>query len=450
MNMSMEIDTAPRQTTPRFFESICAFFRRPLESLRAKVRSGSANNTLFHNILLLLGVRCCGQSLYSVDAGPFVIVRSWLQPFRIFTFVVFGSLCVLPVHYASTLSTDYSDKAAIMFFSEVFLPIQYFLSVLYFGSDHIQLFYDVVRPVPVRTRSPDTGRHTPLGERARKLSHIREIFVDIRSENGLHFDSLIKHPCRITINVAASLVLVVLVSTLVGSLFTSPFHPSEWLFTFFVCGRLFGRGACVVNTVAFAFIFYKHVKVLDVYAQTLEHQDWTGQNYDKVSVMLLNVTRMRESLKIATEATKSMFSSGTIAGVIVLGALIHSTTLSHETLTSYDTILIMSSFVVLQGLIFSVIARLSCAKKRISDVTKSAKFATKFLARQAGDNVAMSAFETASTLDYCIFTDIINEQWLDFSVMGIPVHSMAFLKQVASFMSVLLVLANTGNVQITT
>ena len=437
MHMSMEVDaagTAPIGSSIRSFFSKC-------------VTSVTASNSLFHNILLLLGVRCCGQRLYTMDAGVFTIARHLAQPFRIFTLAVLASLCVLPVHYAGQLMMNYSDKTAILFVSDAFLPIQYFLSVVYFGSNHIQLFYDVVRPVTPRTSS---GRTSPLSDRTRKLSHIREIFVDIRNESKLNFDSLIKHPCRVTINVAASLVLIILAATLIGSLLTSPFSSSDWLFPFFVCGRFYGRGACVVNTIAFAFIFYKHVKVLDVYAQTLQHQDWTGQNYDKVSLMLLNVTRMRESLKIATEATKSMFSSGTIAGVILFGALIHSTTLSHETLTSYDTVIIISSFLMLQGVVFSVIARLSCAKKRISDVTQSAKFATKFLARKAGEDVEMSAFETASTLDYCIFSDIISQEWLDFSVMGIPVHSMAFLKQAASFTSVMLVLANTGNVQITT
>jgi hypothetical protein len=160
----------------------------------------------------------------------------------------------------------------------------------------------------------------------------------------------------------------------------------------------------------------------------------------------MNLTRLRESLKISTFAMQNMFSSGTISGCVIFGIILHSTTLTSK--WAYDSFVIIGSFIVLQSIIFGIIAKLSFAKESIEDITKSSEFAVKFLSRKSNENFSYVVMENASTLDYWLITDILSEDWLNFSVMGIPIHSISFLKQCISLSSVILILVNTGTLTI--
>jgi hypothetical protein len=393
---------------------------------------------------------------------------------RLYTLAVIAALCFLPVKFFADLYTDFDNESFVHFVSECILPIQYVLAVHYFGSKHVQWFYDVAitRPAP-RVRA--SGESLPPSERHsrslqnRELSSISDIVVDIANESprsspvnnqtnnqtsrprtqSMDFHSLLKEPCRVTIGVVTLIIVFTLVTSFSGAMVTSQYGWGDRELPFFILSRFYGRGACIINTCTFSFVFYKHIKVLCMYGQILESRNWSSQQYDKVSVMLINIARIRESLKIATDELKSIYSSGTIAGTLAAAALAHSAATSmHSLHTSYDSFIVMGSFFVLQAIIFGVIARLSVAKERIENVTKSSTFAVKFLSRSNGNDPHRVALETASTLDYWLINNILSEVWLDFSVMGVPLHSMAFLKQCASLVSLVMVLANTGHINL--
>ena len=426
----------------------------------------------FHVLLLVTGIRGPYQELYEPGGSSTSYMKLWClcRCCRLYTLAVISALCVLPVKFFWDLYSDFDNESFVHFVSECILPIQYVLAVRYFGSKHVQWFYDVARTRPrVRASggSSASERHSRSLENNRELSNISDIVVDITNESprsspvntvnnqtrpsrqSLDFHSLLKEPCRVTIGVVTLIIAITLGTSFFGAMVTSQYGWGDRELPFFVLSRFYGRGACIINTCTFSFVFYKHVKVLCMYGQILESRNWSSQQYDKVSVMLINIARIRESLKIATDELKSIYSSGTIAGTLAAAALAHSAATSMDSLhTSYDSFIVMGSFFVLQGIIFGVIARLSVAKERIENVTKSSTFAVKFLSRSNGSDSHRVALETASTLDYWLMNNILSEVWLDFSVMGVPLHSMAFLKQCASLVSLVMVLANTGHINL--
>lgn len=394
----------------------------------------------FNGILVVLGIRTPRQELYHTNSTSLYKVKKLFSPWRIYSLWVFTCLCALPIRFAQELMHTYSDEILLHAISEFILPIQYVFAIVYFGSNHIRSFYDVTNPEKTIASS-------------NSLTSIRDIFQDINVENKnviLDFKYLVKQPCRFTIGVISGITISALVVTLAGSLATSVISDSK-TYLFFFISRFHGRGTCLINTITFAFVFYKHVKVLRLYGEMLEHRDWSSQKYDRISVMLINLTRVRESLKIATDAMKNMYSTGTLTGFLVIGVIIHSTTVSHNFLWSYDSFIIIGSFLTLQLLLLSVVAKLSIAKDVIEDVTKSSLFASKFLSRkpiQQCDALSVT-IENASTIDYWLMMHTLSEEWLDFSVLGVPVHSMAFIKQSLSLASVLIVLVNTGTFNLT-
>ena len=389
----------------------------------------SVGASVFNTLLVILGIRVPNQKLFNINDLPVTKIRRLVTTCRIYSVCVFISLCVLPVKWSIDMHQQYSDEKLLHVITEIILPIQYALAIWYYGSNHIQNYYDVIKPIKLKKRMST-------------LTNIRDIFIDIRVENkNTDFNILIKQPCRITIKVVSCIIIFTILTTFISSLTTSSINQYNYFFPFFVMSRFYGRGTCILNTASFAFIFYKHVKVLNIYSKILERLNWSNQKYDKVSVMLINLTRIRESLKISTNELQKMFSTGTIAGLIIAGILVHSTTVSASYRWGYDSFIVVVSIIILQTIVFCVIAKLSLAKQSIEDVTKSSEFAIKFLSRNSVDQITV---ENASTLDYWLITDLLSGEWLDFSVMGIPIHSVSFIKQCVSFVSIIIILINTG------
>lgn len=427
------VESTPSNSSRK--KSLIRMFRSapPIDNSRRSVGA-----TFFNTLLIFLGLRVPYQKLYDVQDRFVTKFKSIIySPFRIYSVVVLGSLCVLPVRICTSMAQTYNDELLLHLISELIIPIQYILAVFYYGSNHIQLYYDVVKPVMKRKKREST------------LTNIRDIFVDIRIENrNVDFKILIKQPCRITIRVVSWVIILTVLLSFVGSVVTSSIERYQEYYAFFILSRLYGRGTVVTNVSSFAFVFYKHVKVLHIYAKILEMRDWSTQKYDNISVMLINLTRLRESLKISTDALKYIYSTGTITGTIVAGILVHGTSVSESARWGYDSFLIVASFFTLQTITFGIIAKLSLGKEMIEDVTKNSEFALKFLSRKSNADASQITMENASTLDYCLIVDILSGEWLDFSVMGIPIHTISFIKQCVSFCSIVIIFVNTGSVTI--
>lgn len=389
---------------------------------------------IFNRMMIVMGVRSPFKKLLNVDATAAQTVRYFIDKFRIYSFVLFGFYCVMPIYHGINLSKTYSDAELINFLSECLIPIQLVLACKYFSTSHIEQYYDVIKPLKGQKRAATTN--------------ITDIYIDIRQENkekNVEFSVLIKQPCRITIRVITIIVILLSIVLFSGSMATTDFSDFQIPFIpFMILSRLLGRAMVVNNTTTFCYVFYKHVKVLNIYADILEHQRWSESRDHRCSILLVNLVKIKESLKISSDLLKTIFSSETIIGSVIAGAFIHSTTIEHR--YTYEMIVVICSFVNLQLIFFYVIYRLSEAKSRIEDVVFSSTFASKFLSRSEYYDPDKRISELATTQDWRVITQILKEDWLDFCVMGLPLHSGAFIKQCLTVTSTLLLLANSGSV----
>lgn len=388
---------------------------------------------IFNRVMIIMGVRSPFKKLLHVHATAAQTVRYFIDKFRIYSFVLFGFYCVMPIYHGINLSKTYSDAELINLLSECLIPIQLVLACKYFSTSHIEQYYDVIKPLKGRKRAATTN--------------ITDIYIDIRQENkekNVEFSVLIKQPCRITIRVVTIIVILLSIVVFSGSMATTNFSDFQIPFIpFMILSKLLGRATVVNNTTTFCYVFYKHVKVLNIYADILEHQRWSESRDHRCSILLVNLVKIKESLKISSDLLKTIFSSATIIGSVIAGAFIHSTTIEHR--YTYEMIVIICSFVNLQLIFFYVIYRLSEAKSRIEDVVFSSTFASKFLSRSEDYNPDKRISELATTQDWRVITQILKEDWLDFYVMGLPLHSGSFIKQCLTVTSTLLLLANSGS-----
>ena len=55
--------------------------------------------------------------------------------------------------------------------------------------------------------------------------------------------------------------------------------------------------------------------------------------------------------------------------------------------------------------------------------------------------------EIATTQDWMVITRILKDEWLDFRVMGLPLHSSEFVKQMITFTLTFLIVTKNGGFQ---
>jgi hypothetical protein len=392
----------------------------------------------FNRMLILMGVRSPWKTLVDVDASGRHLVEHFRDWFRLYSACVFASYCVAPVYHALELGNGYTDMEAMSFLSASLVPLHFLLACGYFCTKHIEQYYDVVKPVGrhIHTDAPD----------------LRDIYVHIQREDrdrNLEFSVLIRQPCRITIRVVTFVVCLLSVCTFAVSMRTMDFRGVEpSVIPFLVVSKLLGRATVINNTTTFCFVFYKHVKVLNIYADILEHQRWSTSRDHRCSVILVNLIRIKESLRISSSLLKTIFSSATLTGSFITGVCAHVLTV--ERTHSYDMAVILAGFVNLQVVFFYVIYRLSTAKSRIEDVVSSSSFASKFLSRKVKYDTESRVSEIATTQDWMVITRILKDEWLDFRVMGLPLHSGAFVKQMITFTLTFLIVTKNGGFQLDT
>lgn len=148
------------------------------------------------------------------------------------------------------------------------------------------------------------------------------------------------------------------------------------------CFRVHGNGVMVLNTISVSFVFWKHMKVIDLYAAMIVQREWSTDSEHHVSLLLRNVVRIKASLSTSTRLLASIFSSATVlSGIGTIATLyLHA---SH-TLSS-DVYAFACVFLLLQSVFFYVIWRLSESKDDIVRGVNSGVFADVFLVRRPVD-----------------------------------------------------------------
>ena len=390
----------------------------------------------FGTLLKALGIRVKGQTLQAADVeNVFQCTKGGLLTRHVYTVLVFITLCAVPVRHVIEIAIppfvpfELFDVA-----TEVLLPIQYVLSVVYFAHAHIEMFKDVTRSDASSTRQ-------------RRQSQIREVFVDISRQayseashthtpdtSSYEVSTLLRQPCRLTLPRMSKLVCGFSLASFVVFLCTTDFREycrrfGAGFLPVLILSRLFGLTVLCLNATTFCFVFFKHVKVLLIYADVLGTQEWDVVRDHRISVILVNLVRIKDSLHISQELLGGIFSTATVCGATALGVFIHSASANVHNVGMWCA---LGSFAIIQCTFFWVIYRLNEAKTRIEKLVKSGKFASKFLSRKPSQTAEQRTLETATTVDWKVITDLLHEQWISFSVLGMPLHSADFIKQVVA------------------
>lgn len=362
---------------------------------------------LFDLLLLASGIRVSEQKLYEIkgtnfkDACRVQVYRNNMVWKRLYTVMMFGVMCVPTVYSLIGLFEEPSGVAFVDVVLSVLPPVQYLCSVRYFASDHFDQF------------------HT------------------IEEDESIEFDDIVGRPCQCTPNIIAVVSILTSLLYFIGTSFVT----MEQLWYMAVCNvvcRLIGSISISINAICLSFVFWKHIKVIDVYVHVFEAQDWRTCEDHYVSVLLRNVVRMKESLHASSELLSFIFSSAT-----TLGALASGTVFYRWSLETFDVFVYLSLalFTISQCIFFYVIYRLSEAKDDIEVLVRSADFADSFLHRGTANNADQRVRETSTTIDWFVISYLLKEQWLDFSVMGLPLHSGAFVKQCVAIVAAVIVIS---------
>ena len=361
-------------------------------------------------VMYALGLRHPGQSFIHVRStnvsltGKFL--RSMCTAWRIYPVIVITGLS----SYAATTIVDYASEKTPNALVSMLLGLipftQYSLALKYFATSHFDQF----------GCDPDAS--------------------------GESFDAIVRRPCRCTMDVVGTTAAILTSTTFIVSSFT--YRASEWYrIVPLAFLRLHGYGAMVMNTTAIAYVYWKHVKVIHVYASILAERAWSVENEHQVSLVLRNIVRIKESLAVTSKLIQGVFSSATVIGASATAITIYKAAPGVFHVDVYTSVI---SFCVLQSVFFCVIWKLSSAKDDIVDVVNSGVFADTFLVRQpfTQSNAQIRSRETGTTLDWYLVRRLLNEEWLAFYVCGMPLHSGAFIKQVFATMTAGLVFAEAN------
>ncbi len=372
---------------------------------------------LFTGVMRLLGLRHPTQRLVQIRSTEPDFLARFARTLcrwpRVYPLLVLAALAAHVSFCAADYAEDRSPSAAVGLILSGLPFVQYALALQYFATSHFDQFGCDVRA---------TG----------------EDFDE-------SFDAIIRRPCQCTVDMIGLFTCVLSGLMFVATAFTH--RETVWYrIVALAVMRVHGRTAMVLNTSCVAFVFWKHVKVIDVYANILRQRQWSVQHEHQVSILLRNIVRIRESTGVSTRLLGNIFSSATILGGAAAGLTV---SLYRSAPFSVDVHAAVAGFILLQSVFFGVIWKLSDAKEGIVDVVNSGVFADTFLVRTPEADGGARARETGTTLDWYLVRRLLNEKWLSFYVCGMPLHSGAFIKQFTAVIASLLVIARSNDLLVT-
>lgn len=365
-------------------------------------------NQVLQFVLRLTGIRTVKQELFHIEGVSFrnasgveLLARRWSWG-RLYTCAVWGSLIVPSVYAIAHFATHRDGASLAEAAISLMAPLQYACAVLYFATDHFDQFH-----------STDDLDSTDVS-------------------------TVLARPCVCSPDLIATLAASATAIFFIASSFDQ--DSDIVLRVFHVFSRTYGAFGIIMNALAITYVFFKHVKVIQVYVKIFMSQDWHTCEDHHISVLLRNLVRIRESLHVSTELLSRVFSSSVILGVTLMGAVIGGT----EETFSYTAYASLIMFGVTQVVFFGVVYLLSEAKDDIENLVRSADFADSFLTRTAQATSARRVRETSTTLDWFVLKYVLSERWIEFLVLGMPLHSATFLKQMVTAVAAFVVLVGEG------
>lgn len=223
----------------------------------------------------------------------------------------------------------------------------------------------------------------------------------------------------------------------------------DFIYTFF------GQTSLLINIISFMIVFCKHIKIIDAIITIIDKKMLNDCDIKTLSFVCRQVTRIRYELHCSIKLLENIFSSQTIIGAISIGYIIETYGEYSISQISLPSVIIFS---IIQILFFYIIYVVNNQKEHFLELVNSPSISRKFLSRynysslnnydinyQNNDqNLSDYLYEdnnnefqrminiekdNATSIDWLILNDIINQRWTEFSVFGISLQDGTILKQ---------------------
>ena len=290
-----------------------------------------------------------------------------------------------------SIENDGNEKKVVDILLESLIPIHYIFAYAYFCTNHIEYF----------TRR-DGGQ-------------------------GLEFKTIISRPCRMTPNALSKTCII---SSMIVTLL-SIINYDDSNFLWFCLQRLIGFAVMSINIFSLVYIFRKHINAVQSYAEVIRNGE---RQVTTLADFIINITELRESLRVTRSLFSNMVSSSVILCGIVMGIVVNSDNVFKFDLWVYIS---LTSFSILYSFLIFIIWQVSEAKEHIQTIIQGADMARRYLVRDPDNRTRNRVSETATSVDWWILKTELDKKWVEFTVMGIPIHNGTFVKQVVTAVALL-------------
>jgi len=313
-------------------------------------------------------------------------------------------------------------------FFKLLIPIQYILSLIYFNKSHFDDFY-------------------------------------LKDRKSIHLECLPNTKLIIIGIIIISLIssLLTLILKILSIDFDNNLDPFNYynqsldkqifINIFDILQLLYGRSILFINTISFIIVFCKHIKIIDNLLQILNNKIYNGYDIKGLTFFCRQVTKIRYEMHKSIKLLEKMFSMSTIIGGFSCGYII-------DNYKSFNigeiSIISFIIFIITQCAFFYIIYKLANQKEQLLTLINSPLISRKFLSRfnnkyldcyieqsdinQQKMNCNLSLIvkmnkltriekDNATSLDWLILNNILNQKWTEFSICGISLHNGNVLKQ---------------------
>lgn len=290
-----------------------------------------------------------------------------------------------------------------------------------------------------------------------QTSHFEDFYIKRNKHTGMNFFSLIICGFSIIMSLVSYFILIKDIENDGEFPDVHFFEYKNFVFTYLWFSWIYGNLTLYTNLTAFSLVFCKHCSIIDKYINKLELNK--ESNDITINDIIQETLDIRHNLEYSIDMFKNIFSMFTILGGIALGLFIERIKVSSFFLFPWHKLIV---YIIAQTIFILIIIKVSRNKDRLSDYIKTPIFVEKFLKRYNPKEIdekfkdenekemhqmiiINTLEENASTLDWIVLNDVINEKWTEFKVMGIDISDSSLIKKGVVIVGIIFALNNIFN-----
>lgn len=334
--------------------------------------------------------------------------------------IIFGIILFDTISIVILLINNKFNYFPPSIFFSLLIPIEYILAILYFNNSHFDIFYLNDRNTELLNCIPKILYIIMAVLITSIISIILSISFKVVDISGYNKDFDIFHYNEQPVYIKIIIIL----------------FDSIKLF--------FGRTVLLINMTSFTIVFCKHIKIIEYISNLLVNDIYHSYDIKQLSNICKYISRIRHELHISIKLLEQIFSMSTIFGAVAIGYIVN--TLGKFNLRELDIFSIVL-FGLIQSIFFYIVYKVTNLKEDLHKLINSPKISQKFLSRLNNncihynchnendiyidkiDKMMRIQHDNATSIDWLILNNILNQKWTEFSVFGMTLEDGAILKK---------------------